>query len=702
MNHDINALIQKITSYNKGVDFTLIEKAYAFAHTHHRHQKRASGEPYISHPLAVAHLLADLKLDLPSIVTGLLHDTVEDTSATLTNIKEQFGEEISYLVDGVTKLSKLGFQSRSQEQAENLRKLVLAMAKDIRVLIIKLMDRLHNMYTIRHLSSLEDRQRIALETLEIYAPLAERIGMSMVQEQLQNLAFSVLDPDGYETILARTAEFHEKGRDIIQSVIKDLENILKQGGLAASVYGREKKPYSIWRKMQRKNIDFDGLSDLFGVRVVVGSKADCYQALGLIHHAKVVIPGTFKDYISTPKPNHYQALHTKVLGPHGARLEIQIRTQTMQEVAERGVAAHWQYKQGIPKGDPKSYPWLQGLLDILEHTSGDEEFLEHTKLEMFQDQVFCFTPKGDIINLPRGATVIDFAYAVHSAVGNACKGARVNGTIVSIQAELQSGDLVNVIIDKDCYPSTDWEQYAITGKAKANIRRFLRSKKRAQLRVLGQSIYGQLTLPQQETYRKNEKKILKLLSLSRFDDLLVHLGEEKISLFELERAIQDPTNPETQRLIRKEGEEKTREFIKGDTRGAPLHYAPCCYPLPGDRISGVIIPEKGLMVHRATCEIFQNYDKETNDIRNIGWGETESTLFHSRFCMMMKDDTNNLGQAVTAILKAQGELTNVRILRHARGTFEVIVDLQLKDKAQLDRIFGSLRFFSGIHSIKRM
>jgi guanosine-3',5'-bis(diphosphate) 3'-pyrophosphohydrolase len=702
MQYDIDGLIKKVKAYNPGAKIALLQQAYDFAEHHHRDQKRSSGEAYISHPLAVAYSLADLKLDLPSIITGLLHDTVEDTEATLDDIRKNFSEEIAYLVDGVTKLSRIELQSKSQTQAENLRKLVLAMAQDIRVLIIKLMDRLHNMQTLEYIPSLQRRQSIALETIEIYAPLAQRIGMFTVQEQLQNMAFAVLNPDAYEAIQQRLAEFHEKGQDIVKEVIEDLERILKEGGMTASVYGREKKPYSIWRKMQRKNINFDQLSDLFAVRVIVEAKADCYQTLGLIHHAKVVIPKTFKDYISTPKSNHYEALHTKVLGPHGTRLEIQIRTKHMQEVAERGVAAHWQYKQGIPARDMKNYQWLQGLLDILEQTSGAEEFLEHTKLEMFQDQAFCFTPKGDIINLPNGATVIDFAYALHSEIGNTCKGAKVNGRLVPLKTELQNGDQVEILTDKNVRPSPEWEQIAITGKAQANIRRFIRSQKRSQFKKLGQSIYeNELTPEQQDTLRKAPANALRYFHLFTFDDLLVALGEGKVQAsdvrdFVLNQAMSSAGVSEQQTF-----KDKPAVIIKGLVSGVAVHYGGCCHPLPGDKITGIITVGKGVTVHRATCEILQQYEHDPKRWLNLAWGKTEGSYFQGRLVLTVQNTPNALGDVVNLIAKNNGDITNFRILKRHKDFFEMMVDMQVRNLLHLEQIIGFLRAMTIVEFVER-
>lgn len=707
-NNTIQGLIEKIRSYNSGFDASLLQKAYDFAESHHKEQKRASGDPYISHPLSVAFMLADLKLDLSSIIAGLLHDTVEDTVATLEDVEKIFGSEVAFLVSSVTKLSKINFQTKSHAQAENLRKLVIAMAQDIRVLIVKLMDRLHNMETLHFLPSEESRRHVAFETLEIYAPLAQRIGMSGVQEKLQNLAFAVIYPESYQSIVARLEEFHEKGKDIVQSVVENLQSILKEGGLAAYVYGREKKSYSIWRKIQRKNINFDELSDLFGFRIIVEAKADCYQALGLIHHAKVVIPNTFKDYISTPKANHYQSLHTKVLGPHGTRIEIQIRTKYMEEVAERGVAAHWHYKQGAPAHDVKKYQWLQGLLDILEKTSGAEEFLEQTKLEMFQDQVLCFTPKGDMISLPRGATVIDFAYNVHSEVGNKCTGAYVNGHVVPLKTELQTGDSVQIITGQNYQPSSDWEQYAISGKAQANIRRFLRMQKRLQFKALGQQIYTkELEESEKQTYVKSESRVLKYFSLHSFDDLLAFLGEGRLSIAEVKSVIQNAQLltrplPKDDEYLNSPTKEKEMGAVQGPFSEMPIHYAGCCHPIPGDKIIGVVVQGKGLVVHRHQCDLFKSKQEENGKALDIHWGKTENLFFSGRLLVSLKNTIGALGDVVTLVAKEKVELVNIRVLKRYKDSFDIMMDLQVKDKGHIERLMGLLRFLFSVQSVERM
>ena len=480
-------LVERVKSYDPGADEDALNRAYVFAMKMHGSQVRESGDPYFSHPLEVAGILTELKLDHSSIITALLHDLVEDTDTSLHDVETMFGSDIARLVDGVTKLTRLELQSEQTQHAENFRKLLLAMSEDIRVLLVKLADRVHNMRTLKYVKSPDKRRRIARETMDIYAPLAERIGMQRFKDELQDLAFAELNPDGRASILARLDFLQSHGQDLSQTIVDQLKRVLAKDGITAWVSGRLKSPFSIWNKMQHKNVTFEQLSDIMAFRVVVGSVAECYQALGSLHSHYSVVPGRFKDYISTPKPNGYRSLHTSIIGPAQHRIEVQIRTRDMHDVAEFGVAAHWRYKQGELKVDGRQYRWLRELLDILDHASNPEEFLEHTKLEMFQDQVFCFTPKGDLIALPRGATPVDFAYAVHSEVGDTCVGAKVNGRIMPLRSELNNGDQVEILTSKAQTPSPDWEKFAVTGKAKARIRRFIHMKEREQYVELGRS-----------------------------------------------------------------------------------------------------------------------------------------------------------------------------------------------------------------------
>ena len=468
-------LVEKVKSYDPVADEEALNRAYVFAMKMHAAQKRESGDPYFSHPLEVAEILISYRMDYATIIAALLHDTVEDTAASYEDLKELFGQTIADLVRGMTKLSKLEITPQASKQAQNFQKLVLAISEDIRVLLIKLADRLHNMRSL-HIRAQEKRIRIATETLEIYVPLAERIGMQTLKDELEDYCFLNLYPDAHKTIVSRLKFLSEQGKEDVAQVIKKLEEDLKEHGIEATVKGREKRPYSIWHKMQLKNIPFEQVCDIIAFRIIVNSIEDCYKALGVIHTKYPMIGGRYKDYISTPKQNGYRSLHTGVIGPLNRRIEVQIRTKEMNDVAEMGVAAHWEYKQGSSK-EGTQYRWLRDLLDLMNRCSDPNDFLEHTKIALYQDQVFCFSPKGDLITLPKGATAIDFAYAVHSRVGDTCVGAKINGKIIPLRTELQNGDQVEVLTNKSQTPSPEWEHIAVTAKAKASIRRYIRTLK---------------------------------------------------------------------------------------------------------------------------------------------------------------------------------------------------------------------------------
>ncbi|HEY9163563.1 MAG TPA: bifunctional (p)ppGpp synthetase/guanosine-3',5'-bis(diphosphate) 3'-pyrophosphohydrolase, partial [Magnetovibrio sp.] len=514
-------LVELIKAYDPHADEDMINRAYVYAMKAHGSQIRASGDPYFSHPLEVAGILTGYRLDTATIVTALLHDVVEDTGASIDDIEKLFGTEVAKLVDGVTKLTQIEMQSDHSKQAENFRKLLLAMSEDIRVLLVKLADRLHNMRTLHFIKKPEKRKRIATETMEIFSPLAERIGMQEMKNELDDLAFAEINGEARASILKRLDYLRAEGKTLAPSIIAELSYTLKEAGVDAVVTGREKTPYSIWRKMQKKDVPFEALSDIMAFRIAVDNIEDCYKALGVIHNEYRVVPGRFKDYISVPKPNGYQSLHTGIIGPERHRIEIQIRTKAMHDVAENGVAAHWRYKSengvsGKPT-DGKQYRWLRELLEILENAAEPEEFLEHTKLEMFQDQVFCFSPKGDLINLPQDATPVDFAYAVHTEVGDRCVGAKINGRMMPLRTRLKNGDQVDIVTSKTHTPSPTWENFVVTGKARARIRRYVRLKERDQYIKLGQAMLERVFL--EEDYPMAEKGLKGVLKIFQKDSV---------------------------------------------------------------------------------------------------------------------------------------------------------------------------------------
>ena len=547
-------LVERVTRYNPNADENLLNKAYVYAMQKHGAQQRANGDPYFSHPLEVAGILTDLKLDDATIAVALLHDTIEDTDATRAEIDQMFGEDIGRLVEGLTKIGKLDLVSKKAAQAENLRKLLLAISSDIRVLLVKLADRLHNMRTLQHMPE-EARGRIAEETLEIYAPLAGRMGMHDMREEMEDLAFRTVNPEAYATIERRLADLRERNRRLIEAIERELTERLAKAGIKAEVKGREKQPYSIFRKMERKAVSFEQLSDILGFRVIVGSVAECYAAVGVVHTTWPAVPGRFKDYVSTPKQNDYRSIHTTVVGPGSQRVELQVRTAEMHGIAEYGIAAHALYKDGVAPAKPKgngngsakpnggngsarlaefdeeirAYEWLRRTIEMLAEGDTPEEFLEHTKLELFQDQVFCFTPKGRLIALPRGATPIDFAYAVHTDIGDTTVGARVNGRNMPLMTELHNGDEVEILCSKAQVPPAAWESMVVTGKARSAIRRATRAAVRKQYAGLGRQIVERAFARAERNYSdKLVEAVLPRLAQNNVEDMLAAVGRGEI------------------------------------------------------------------------------------------------------------------------------------------------------------------------------
>src|SRR5215472_11673490 len=593
-------LTEKLRSYDPKADTGLIDAAYTLAEQAHGTQRRDNGDPYITHPVAVADILAGYRLDTASIATGLLHDVIEDTPVKLPDIQTRFGGEIAGLVDGVTKLTRLELQSDRTKQAENFRKLVLAISRDIRVLLVKLADRLHNMRTLHFVQDVERRRRIARETMEIYAPLAERIGMDAVKTELQNLAFAQLEPEAYDTIQARLNFLRGQGADVIEEVRKELKRVCEESGVkVVEVAGREKSPYSIWEKMHRRNVGFEQLSDIMAFRIVVPTKEACYGVLGAVHSAYPVIAGRFKDYISTPKSNGYQSLHTGVTlrEPRNQKIEIQIRTADMNNVAENGVAAHWVYKGPDKKADKQDlqrFRWVQDLLEILENSAAPDDFLENTKLELYEDQVFCFTPKGQLIQLPRGATPVDFAYAVRSQVGDACVGAKINGRLLPLRHQLQNGDQVEIMTARGGTPSPQWERFVVTGKARARIRRFIHQQQRQQNLDAGRAELAKAF--RQAGVDGSEKALepaLKALKYAAPDDLYIAVGNGNIGPKDVVHAVYPELRqaPRAPRMVpapppksgsRHPGRSNFDMPITGLVPGMAHHFAGCCHPVPGD------------------------------------------------------------------------------------------------------------------------
>jgi GTP diphosphokinase / guanosine-3',5'-bis(diphosphate) 3'-diphosphatase len=709
-------LVEKVKSYDLWADEDALNRAYVFAMKVHGSQIRESGDPYFSHPNEVAGILAEYKLDSASIISALLHDTIEDTSATSEEITEHFGEDVARLVDGVTKLGRLERQTENAKQAENFRKLLLAMSEDIRVLLIKLADRLHNMRTLRFIKDPAKRKRIARETMDIYAPLAERIGIQQMKSELEELAFEELYPDARESIVARLDFLREQGSDVVPRILGQLEKTLKESGIKnATISGREKTPCSIWRKMHRMDVGFEQLADIMAFRVVVDSQEGCYNVLGTIHAAFPVVPGRFKDYISTPKPNGYRSLHTCVLAPERRqRIEIQIRTREMHEVADHGVAAHWNYKQGTGATDGPQYRWLRELLDILEHAVGPEEFLEHTKLEMFQDQVFCFSPKGDLINLPIGSTPVDFAYAVHSEVGDHCVGAKINGRMMPLRTELKNGDQVEILTSKAQTPSPTWERFCVTGKARARIRRFIRLKEREQYLQLGRAILQRAFKDEGYDFTdKGLKGVVKVFKQNSADDIAANVGAGIFTGREVleavfpgvkKKPVDDNIVPVARARQRQSKARRDAIPITGLISGMAVHFARCCHPLPGDRIVGIITTGKGVTIHTIDCETLKTFSDEPERWLDVAWAAEESTpedLHVGRINVTVLNVPGSLGDLTTLIAKNNGNISNLKITTRTSEFFDMLLDVEVKDVKHLSNIIAALRATPSINSVDR-
>ncbi len=716
-------LVELVRSYDPNVDEDLLNGAYVFAMKAHGTQKRASGDPFFHHPVEVAGILAGLKLDAASIATGLLHDTVEDTGAKLEDIRERFGDTVARLVDGVTKLNKIQLQSAKTAQAENFGKLLVAMSEDIRVLLVKLADRLHNMRTLQFVPP-DKRQRIALETMEIYAPLAERIGMERLKAELEDLAFAELAPEARQSVMHRLGQLRHDDTALNDRIVAELKGKLAAAGLEADIAGREKSPLSIWKKMERKNVSFEQLSDIMAFRVLVDNVGECYAALGVIHAAYAMLPGRFKDFISTPKQNGYRSLHTTIIGPEQRKIEVQIRTRQMHEVAELGVAAHWAYKQESRVTEGRQYRWIRELLDILEHTAEPEEFLANTKLAMFQDQVFCFTPRGDLIALPRGATPVDFAYAVHSEVGDHCVGAKVDGRMVQLRHLLQNGDQVDIITSRNAWPSAAWERFVVTGKAKARIRRAIKTRQRDDYIQRGREMLVRAAKAEglQPTERQLEQAAAEL-EQGGLEDMLVQVGEGQLAARLVLQAIPAPAlklpskrAPGTGATIdavsdadnivlfkrsRPEPGERPSGMIAGLPSGVAYQFAGCCRPIHGDPIIGVVRTGRPISIHCRDCTTVLRMSESEHRFVDVGWSDQLIEPIATRIAVMVNNRPGSLGTISTIIGKNDGNIVDVKVGRRSTDLYEMVLDVEVKGVDQLQRILAALRANPIVSTVER-
>ena len=694
-----DALIALVSDYNPKTNKRLIKLAYSFGEQMHRGQFRHSGEPYFMHPVAVAAILTKQQLDDATIITALLHDTIEDTKANYSGLVNTFGEDIAQLVDGVTKLTNLQLSSVETKQAENFRKLFIAMSKDMRVILVKLGDRLHNMRTIRSMRAHKQLQK-ARETMDIFAPLAGRMGMQWMREELEDLAFKVLNPEGRSSIIRRFITMQRDTGDVIERITGDMRYELEKADIVAEVFGRAKKPYAIWRKMKEKDQSFSRLSDIYGFRVITESEEDTYRALGAIHQRWRAVPGRFKDYISQPKTNGYRSIHTTVSGRDGKRVEVQIRTRQMHEVAESGVAAHWSYRDGVRSQNPFAVDpakWIAQLTEQFDGEDNHQDFLEAVKLEMYSDQVFCFTPKGEVVKLPRGATPIDFAYAIHTRIGNACVGAKVDGMRVPLWTRVKNGQSVEIITAEGQIPQTTWLEIATTGKAKTAIRRSMREADRERFITLGRelarSAFGHV---RKKVTDKALEAATKQLRLRSVDEVLARLGSAELTGREVVQSIYPDLIPQAGKVV------DVRRAVIGLSSGQSFQRAICCEPLPGERIVGITFRGKGVIVHAIDCARLTEYEHQPDRWLDLHWHDgSHPAVYGATLELTIGNDTGVLGRICTLIGETKANIADLEFKDRKPDFFRLLIHLELRDAKHLHSLMAALQAESDVAAIKR-
>lgn len=712
-------LVDMVRAYNPSVNEALLNKAYVFSMKAHGEQMRHSGDPYYAHPIEVAGILTQLRMDTASICTALLHDVLEDTPTTYDEMVDMFGEEIAQLVQGVTKLGQLELSGQASSQAENFQKFVLAMSKDLRVLLVKLCDRLHNMRTLQYHPKPSSRERIARETMEIYAPLARRIGVDRICSELEDLSFYHLNPSAYESITKRLQDWRESRASVISQTSVSLRDLMDKHGVKAMVYGREKRPYAIWRKLQRQGISFEDVADIYAFRIIPETTDECYAILGYIHQEFRCVPARFRDFISVPKSNGYRSLQTTILGPDNRRIELQIRTGRMDDVAERGVAAHWAYKNEsygfdtdaaeLSGGDPLSR--IRSLVDMMEHGGDADEFLENAKLDLFTDQVFTFTPKGDLISLPRGATPLDFAYAVHTKVGDTCIGAMINAQEKPLRTRLRNGDVVKIIRGGAPEPQPGWENIVVTGRARSALRRLTRDTESDEFRRIGQMLADHAFSREDKDFSDSAilDAIKRLPEINTPDEVYEALGKGTLTSDALMDAVfpgRDSAAISDKYAKRDIVDSRTaRLYVKGEglREGVSLHLGECCSPINGDRIVGFVTQGQGVMIHTIDCEVLAGLEDQSERWVDLGWrravaqaasvGRIEATVEHVPGALA--DVTAKIGEA-------GGNLTNIKTLKRSPSFFDMVLDVEVLDTRHLAHIVAALRASSYVVTAKRL
>ena len=716
----LDSIIKKVRSYHPDPNITQLRDAYEYSRRMHEGQTRKSGEPYMTHPLEVMDIIADLRLDVASLVAGLLHDVVEDCETTVEDIRLRFGEDVAFLVDGVTKLSKFQFNTRREAQAENIRKMIIAMSRDLRVILVKLADRLHNMRTLKYMSE-SGQKRKSQETMDIYAPLAHRLGLHWVKTELEDLSFRYLYPDAYYDIAEKVASKKRQRQSFIREVISILDDLLSEHGINAEIYGRPKNFWSIYRKMRDQQIEFEQVFDVLAFRIIVDKRPECYESLGLVHNLWKPIPGRFKDYIAIAKPNGYQSLHTSVIGPYQERIEIQIRTHEMHKVAEEGIAAHWMYKEGkaVPDRDDEKFAWLHQLMEEHQDHEDPVEFLESVKIDLFHDEVYVFTPQGDVMSFPSGATCIDFAYSIHTEVGHQCSGAKVNGKMVPLRHQLQNGDICEILTHKNQRPNKDWLSFVKTGRARTKIRKAVRQEQRERSRELGRELLDKELKQHGTNIRAWErsgtlKEAVEKSKYNHVEELLGDIGYGKTQADTVVEKIY-PTRKGSGKKKKKDKPSKLGQLWnklvdRGKTgvvvdgiEDVMVSYAKCCNPVPGDDIIGFVTRGRGLSIHTRDCASVSHLERERQiDVR---WsGDTDVPDSARRpvsvrvYCTDKPGLLANISQSFSSagvnISEAQCVTTDDR---RAVNTFEVLVH----NRDQLNQAMENIEKIKGVYKVER-
>ena len=705
MSQEIHKELESITSYLSKQEKYKVIDALRLSQEAHSNQLRKSGDPFITHPLEVAKILTSIKLDADSIVAGLLHDTLEDTNLNIEEINKNFGNEIVELVDGLTKINKYSLKVKNQKFGENYKKLILATTKDLRVILVKLADRLHNMRTIQFIKDENKKTKIALETLEVFSPLAQRLGMKEWQDELEDISFEIINPDAKKTIIERLEYLKSKDDNIVDEIRYELKNIFFQEDLFCKVEGRIKSPYSIWNKIKNKNISFEQLSDIMAFRVITNSTRECYRCLGIIHRQYPYIQGRFKDFISAPKSNGYRALHTSVMGPKNKKIEIQFRSNIMDQIADFGVASHWKYKdpKKIKEKDAREYKWVYDLVDSMNSSVTQDELIQNSKLKVFQNDIFVFTPKGDLIELPKNATPVDFAYAIHSQIGDKCVAAKINDKLQPLKTILNNGDQIEIITSESSQPSPLWRRFAVTTKVKSQLRRFFRFKKKEEHIIFGREILINYFQKENYEFNKNiQQKILDDFNYKSIDDVYASIGSGEITALSVIKKIY----PEYNYIPVSKFNENTQNPIKlkGLTAGMSYHLAGCCSPLKGDSIVGIVTAGIGVAVHTLDCDTLTSYQDTPDRWLNISWDNQSNleTVSNARIVVVLFNKPGSLGKVTTVIAKNNGNISNILFSVRKPDFFEIIIDIEVRDANHLQNIIAALRMEKEVSSLERL